>query len=107
VHAVSLNLWLKIDFGLTSRQRSPNLFRLVLKFWFVIILLTYCCSDSNNSCCMFQFQYPVSEVGFEFQESLVETLYGLNVWDRLRALVNVLKIVSEYNPTTNLTKKTQ
>ncbi|KAJ1699251.1 hypothetical protein LUZ63_007763 [Rhynchospora breviuscula] len=52
-------------------------------------------------------QYPVTEIGFEFQESLVETLYGLSVWDRLRALVNVLKIVSEYNPTSNLTKKTR
>lgn len=42
-------------------------------------------------------QYPVSENGFEFQESLVELLYGLNIWDRLRALVNVLKIISEQN----------
>lgn len=56
---------------------------------------------------MSQLQYPVSEIGFEFQESLVETLYGLSVWDRLRSLVNVLKIVSEYNPATNLTKKTR
>nr|KJB28728.1 hypothetical protein B456_005G066700 [Gossypium raimondii] len=43
-------------------------------------------------------QYPVAENGFEFQESLVEALYGLNIWDRLRALVNVLKIISEQNP---------
>ncbi|XP_072985457.1 aldehyde dehydrogenase 22A1-like [Typha latifolia] len=50
-------------------------------------------------------QYPVAENGFEFQESLVETLYGLSVWDRLRALVNVLKILSEQNPTTATTKK--
>ncbi|XVF62456.1 hypothetical protein PTKIN_Ptkin09bG0009200 [Pterospermum kingtungense] len=42
-------------------------------------------------------QYPVAENGFEFQVSLVETLYGLNIWDRLRALVNVLKIISEHN----------
>lgn len=108
VHAVLLNLWLKIDFGLTSRPRFPSLFRFVLKFWFLIILLNfYCFSKYNYSCCMFQLQYPVSEIGFEFQESLVETLYGLSVWDRLRSLVNVLKIVSEYNPTTNLTKKTR
>ncbi|CAK7326354.1 unnamed protein product [Dovyalis caffra] len=40
-------------------------------------------------------QYPVGENGFEFQQSLVEALYGLNIWDRLRALVNVLKILSE------------
>lgn len=40
-------------------------------------------------------QYPVAENGFEFQESLVEALYGLNIWDRLRALVNVLKLLSE------------
>ncbi|XVF66113.1 hypothetical protein PTKIN_Ptkin10aG0008400 [Pterospermum kingtungense] len=42
-------------------------------------------------------QYPVAENGFEFQESLVEALYGLNIWDRLRALVNVLKFISEQN----------
>lgn len=42
-------------------------------------------------------QYPVSENGFEFQVSLVEALYGLNIWDRLRALVNVLKILTEQN----------
>ncbi|XVE65516.1 hypothetical protein DITRI_Ditri08aG0005900 [Diplodiscus trichospermus] len=42
-------------------------------------------------------QYPVAENGFEFQESLVEALYGLNIWDRLRALVNVLKIISDQN----------
>ncbi|KAK1319333.1 Aldehyde dehydrogenase 22A1 [Acorus calamus] len=33
-------------------------------------------------------QYPVAENCFEFQQSLVEALYGLNMWDRLRALVN-------------------
>ncbi|THG18205.1 hypothetical protein TEA_017149 [Camellia sinensis var. sinensis] len=43
-------------------------------------------------------QYPVTENGFEFQESLVEALYSLNVWDRLRALVNVLKLLSDQNP---------
>ncbi|KAI8003371.1 Aldehyde dehydrogenase 22A1 [Camellia lanceoleosa] len=43
-------------------------------------------------------QYPVAENGFEFQESLVEALYSLNVWDRLRALVNVLKLLSDQNP---------
>ncbi|KAJ6902798.1 hypothetical protein NC651_020322 [Populus alba x Populus x berolinensis] len=42
-------------------------------------------------------QYPVGENGFEFQQSLVELLYGLNIRDRLRALVNVLKIMSEQN----------
>lgn len=42
-------------------------------------------------------QYPVAENCFEFQESLVEALYGLSVWDRLRALVDVLKILSEHN----------
>ncbi|KAG6764072.1 hypothetical protein POTOM_031529 [Populus tomentosa] len=42
-------------------------------------------------------QYPVGENGFEFQQSLVELLYGLNIRDRLRALVNVLKILSEQN----------
>ncbi|PKI63670.1 aldehyde dehydrogenase 22A1 [Punica granatum] len=46
-------------------------------------------------------QYPVAENGFEFQESLVETLYGLSIWDRLRALVNVLKLLSEQNPSSS------
>lgn len=44
---------------------------------------------------LWQLQYPVRENGFEFQESLVEALYGLNIWDRLRALVKVLKLLSE------------
>ncbi|XP_061349225.1 aldehyde dehydrogenase 22A1 [Gastrolobium bilobum] len=43
-------------------------------------------------------QYPVAENGFEFQESLVEALYALNMWERLRALVNVLKMLTEQNP---------
>ncbi|URD78008.1 Aldehyde dehydrogenase family [Musa troglodytarum] len=43
-------------------------------------------------------QYPVAENAFVFQESLVEALYGLNVWDRLRSLINVVKIISEQNP---------
>ncbi|KAK1294594.1 Aldehyde dehydrogenase 22A1 [Acorus calamus] len=45
-------------------------------------------------------QYPVAENCFEFQQSLVEALYGLNMWDRLRALVKVLKMLTEPNPTT-------
>ncbi|RYR30770.1 hypothetical protein Ahy_B01g055536 isoform A [Arachis hypogaea] len=43
-------------------------------------------------------QYPVAENAFEFQESLVEALYGLNIWERLQALVNVLKMLTEQNP---------
>ncbi|XP_014510309.1 aldehyde dehydrogenase 22A1 [Vigna radiata var. radiata] len=43
-------------------------------------------------------QYPLAENGFEFQESLVEALYGLGIRDRLRALVNVLKMLTEQNP---------
>lgn len=39
----------------------------------------------------------MAENGFEFQESLVEALYGLNVWDQLRAVVNVLKILTDQN----------
>ncbi|PSR92505.1 Aldehyde dehydrogenase [Actinidia chinensis var. chinensis] len=50
-------------------------------------------------------QYPVAENGFEFQESLVEALYGLNVWDRLRALVNVLKLLSEHNTNPSTKRK--
>ncbi|XP_010267975.1 PREDICTED: aldehyde dehydrogenase 22A1 [Nelumbo nucifera] len=52
-------------------------------------------------------QYPVAENCFEFQESLVEALYGLNVWDRLRALVNVLKILSEQNSSTSNVRRNQ
>ncbi|KAM7280054.1 hypothetical protein ACFE04_007188 [Oxalis oulophora] len=47
-------------------------------------------------------QYPIAPNGFEFQESLVETLYGLNIWERLRALVNVLKIISEQSSSTTI-----
>ena len=50
-------------------------------------------------------QYPISENGFEFQESLVELLYGMNVWDRLRALVNLLKILTEKNTTPSVEKR--
>jgi hypothetical protein len=47
---------------------------------------------------IFRFlQYPVSEHCFEFQQLLVETLYGVSVWDRLRSLVNLLKMISEQN----------
>ncbi|KAL6522892.1 hypothetical protein OROHE_016739 [Orobanche hederae] len=45
--------------------------------------------------------YPISENGFEFQKSLVEALYGLNAWDRLRALVDVVKMISEPNTPKN------
>ncbi|KAK9992110.1 hypothetical protein SO802_027095 [Lithocarpus litseifolius] len=46
-------------------------------------------------------QYPVAENSFEFQESLVEMFYGLDIWDRLRALVNVLKFLTEqHSPAT-------
>ncbi|XP_027338773.1 aldehyde dehydrogenase 22A1 isoform X2 [Abrus precatorius] len=50
-------------------------------------------------------QYPVAENGFEFQESLVEALYGLSIWDRLQALVNVLKMLTEHNATSRSRKK--
>lgn len=39
----------------------------------------------------------MADNAFEFQMSLVEATYGLNIWDRLRALVNVLKMLSEQN----------
>ncbi|KAL4643123.1 hypothetical protein ACB092_02G071000 [Castanea dentata] len=46
-------------------------------------------------------QYPVAENSFEFQESLVECLYGLDIWDRLRALVNVIKFFTgQHSPAT-------
>lgn len=47
--------------------------------------------------CSANLQYPIAENGFEFQESLVKTLYSLNIWDRLRALVNVLKMLTDQN----------
>lgn len=50
-------------------------------------------------------QYPVAANGFEFQESLVEALYGLNVWDRLRAVVKVLKILTDQNQPSPSIKK--
>ncbi|KAL6186055.1 hypothetical protein ACLB2K_042177 [Fragaria x ananassa] len=50
-------------------------------------------------------QYPIGENGLEFQESLVEALYGLNIWDRLRALVTVLKILSDQNSHAGTTGK--
>ncbi|GMH18895.1 hypothetical protein Nepgr_020736 [Nepenthes gracilis] len=42
-------------------------------------------------------QYPVADNAWEFQQSLVEALYGLNIWDRLRAMVNVIKTLTEHN----------
>ncbi|KAI4344789.1 hypothetical protein L6164_011978 [Bauhinia variegata] len=50
-------------------------------------------------------QYPVAANGFEFQESLVEALYGLTIWDRLRALVDVLKFLTEQNSTGSAKKR--
>ncbi|KAL9274608.1 Aldehyde dehydrogenase 22A1-like protein [Drosera capensis] len=43
-------------------------------------------------------QYPVSDNAFEFQMSLVEGLYDLNMWDRLRALINVVKMLTDRSP---------
>lgn len=40
----------------------------------------------------------MAENGFVFQESLVEALYGLSVWDRLHGIINTLKLLSEQNP---------
>ncbi|XP_019181178.1 PREDICTED: aldehyde dehydrogenase 22A1 [Ipomoea nil] len=50
-------------------------------------------------------QYPVAENGFECLESIVEALYSLNIWDRLRALVNVVKFITEQNSSTSNQKK--
>ncbi|XP_062174635.1 aldehyde dehydrogenase 22A1 [Alnus glutinosa] len=50
-------------------------------------------------------QYPVAGNGFEFQELLVEALYGLNIWDQLRALVKVLKMLTEQNPPANSNRR--
>ncbi|KAL3617227.1 hypothetical protein CASFOL_038974 [Castilleja foliolosa] len=50
-------------------------------------------------------QYPISENGFEFQKSLVEALYGINVLDRVRALVDVVKMISEPNASSKNSKR--
>ncbi|KAJ6847232.1 aldehyde dehydrogenase 22A1 [Iris pallida] len=50
-------------------------------------------------------QYPVAENGFKFQESLVETLYGMNIWDRLRALTNLLKILTDQKSSPSTQKR--
>lgn len=50
-------------------------------------------------------QYPVAENGFEFQESVVEMLYGLNIWDRLRALVTVVKLLTDTKSSTGNSRK--
>ncbi|CAA7388403.1 unnamed protein product [Spirodela intermedia] len=42
-------------------------------------------------------RYPVADNAFQFQESLVEALYGLNIWDRLHAVINVVKFLSDSN----------
>lgn len=47
----------------------------------------------------------MAENGFEFQESLVEALYGLSIWDRLQAIVNVLKMLTEQNSTSSNKEK--
>lgn len=43
-------------------------------------------------------RYPVSGTAFEFQQSLVEALYSQNIWDRLRALIDVVKTLTDHNP---------
>ncbi|ESQ49372.1 hypothetical protein EUTSA_v10020345mg [Eutrema salsugineum] len=50
-------------------------------------------------------QYPVAENAFEFQEALVETLYGLNIWDRLRSLIDVLKFLTDQSSHVSRTRK--
>jgi acyl-CoA reductase-like NAD-dependent aldehyde dehydrogenase len=50
-------------------------------------------------------QYPVAENAFEFQEALVETLYGLNIWDRLRSLIDVLKFLTDQSSNVSRTRK--
>lgn len=39
-------------------------------------------------------QYPVAENAFEFEKALMETLYSLNIWERLRAVVNLIKVLT-------------
>eukprot|EP01018_Ginkgo_biloba_P025565 Gb_12378 [translate_table: standard] len=43
--------------------------------------------------CVAQIVYPMAENAFALQEFLVETLYGLSIWDR--GLVNVIKYFSK------------
>ncbi|CAH2054774.1 unnamed protein product [Thlaspi arvense] len=49
--------------------------------------------------------YPVAENAFEFQEALVETLYGLNIWDRLRSLIDVLKFLTDQSSHVSRSRK--
>lgn len=39
-------------------------------------------------------QYPVAENAFEFEKVLVQTLYGLSIWERLKGLVALIKILT-------------
>ncbi|VVA96731.1 unnamed protein product [Arabis nemorensis] len=59
----------------------------------------------NMSLVMVKLQYPVAENAFEFQEALVETLYGLNIWDRLRSLIDVLKFLTDQSSHAGRTRK--
>ncbi|KAL8133948.1 hypothetical protein AgCh_009133 [Apium graveolens] len=51
----------------------------------------------NDFASNYMCQYPVATNGFEFQESLVEALYGMNILDHLLVVVNVLKILTDRN----------
>ncbi|KAG1359165.1 Aldehyde dehydrogenase 22A1 [Cocos nucifera] len=62
--------------------------------------------EGLRDCCLVKsvvedrwWPYIKTKIPKPIQESLVEALYGLNVWDRLQALVNVLKILSVQNYT--------
>lgn len=77
--------------AINKNQDSKTYSGQILKLKCSMIILYF--TRTNLSC--EKPQYPVAENGFEFQESLVEALYSLNIWDRLRAFVNVLKLLSD------------
>ncbi|KAJ7200463.1 hypothetical protein O6H91_Y495600 [Diphasiastrum complanatum] len=50
-------------------------------------------------------QYPVSDCAFKFEEALTKMFYSLSMWERLTALANVLKILSESKDSGVISKK--
>nr|AIL24124.1 betaine aldehyde dehydrogenase 2 [Tamarix hispida] len=50
-------------------------------------------------------QYPVADDAFELQKSLVDALYGLNIWERLRAFISVIKTLTEQTSRPSTTRR--
>ncbi|RYR12749.1 hypothetical protein Ahy_B04g070130 isoform H [Arachis hypogaea] len=63
-------------------------------------------AEGLRACCLVKavvedrwWPYIKTVIPKPIQESLVEALYGLSIWDRLKALVSVLKVLTEQNST--------